>query len=126
MNSMAKKMAGILIGTALILGETSCTSSPQESKSVKLDGECSEDFSSTNVIVTLEKELSSEEIDALASDFGLTVLYKYESFNMCALASPKPLSAGEMDSLIERLSGDSRVLSAEKDRIMHTMDSSVQ
>lgn len=77
------------------------------------------EHSMRTVIVSLEHEMSDAEVESLAADYGLNVLYNYSSLNMCALASPKDLSEKQLIELMDRLTGDSRVLSVDRDYIMH-------
>ena len=77
------------------------------------------EHSMRTVIVSLEHQMSDDEVEALAADYGLNVVYNYSSFNMCALASDVDLTEKQLINLMDRLSEDSRVLSVDRDYIMH-------
>ncbi len=78
-----------------------------------------EEYSHRTVIVSLADGVTSEQIDSLAVDFGLEVVYKYSIINGCALSSPRDLSDREFDKLISEMEKDTRVVSVSKDRIYH-------
>ena len=67
--------------------------------------------------MSLADGVTSEQIDSLAADFGLDVVYKYSIINGCALSSPRELSDRELDKLISEMEKDLRVVSVSKDRI---------
>ena len=78
-----------------------------------------EEYSHRTVIVTLAENVTPEQIDSLAEDFGLSVGYKYSIINGCSLSSPRDLTDKELDELISRLEKDSRVISVSKDQIYY-------
>lgn len=96
---------------------------PEQLKRISKSGMEAE-YSHTTVIISLEEDVTSEQIDELASDFGLNVVYKYSIIQGCALASPTPLSDSELDDLIDNLKKDPRVIDAGKDMIMHLYNDS--
>ncbi|MBQ5400366.1 MAG: hypothetical protein IIU15_04000 [Treponema sp.] len=84
---------------------------------LKGNSNTAEEYSHRTVIVSLADGVTSEQIDSLAADFGLDVVYKYSIINGCALSSPRELSDRELDKLISEMEKDLRVVSVSKDRI---------
>jgi len=85
----------------------------------EISGNAVQEYSHRTVIVSLEEGVSSEDVDLLAADFNLSVVYKYSIINACALTADRDLTDAELDDLIDRLEKDSRVLSVGKDYVYH-------
>ncbi|MCR5607019.1 MAG: hypothetical protein K6F69_09435 [Treponema sp.] len=79
-------------------------------------------YSHNTIIVMLVNGTTADDIKRLASDFNLDIVYSYSVINGCALASKKELSEVELSTLLEKLTSDSRVLTAEKDYIYTLSD----
>lgn len=79
------------------------------------------EYSKRTVIVNLSGELSDSDVEKLAGDYDLDIVYIYKNFNSCALSAKRDLTEEEMASLIEKLTNDSRVLSVSRDAIMHLL-----
>lgn len=80
------------------------------------------EYSHNTVIVMLVDGTVAEDINKLASDYQLNVVYNYTVINGCALSSDKELTEDVLSDLIEKLSSDRRVLSVEKDYIYTLSD----
>lgn len=76
------------------------------------------EYFSRNIIVSLKEHLSENEVNALAADFNLEVLYYYRNFNICSLSSKEKLDDLQMEALITSIEADERVNFAEGDGII--------
>ena len=85
----------------------------------EISGKSVQEYSHRTLIVSLEEGVKSEDVDQLAADFNLSVVYKYSIVNACALSADHDLTDEELDELILKLEKDERVLSAAKDYVYH-------
>ncbi len=86
--------------------------------SVEFVEQNNESYSLHNVIVSLKQDVTDEDIDKLAQNFNLSVIYRMKTLNMCVLSSEKECTPNELDELIAKISEQEIVLSAMKDEIL--------
>lgn len=77
------------------------------------------EYSRRTVIVTLSQNLSDEEAISLARDYGLGLIYNYRNFASCCLGTGIDYTDSQMDALKAKLEKDPRVISVERDYIVH-------
>ena len=76
-------------------------------------------YSSRTVIVSLDSSATDKDVDDLAAEFNLNVIYRMNMLNMCALSGERDFSPAELDALIEEISKKPFVVGAMKDEIVH-------
>ena len=80
------------------------------------------EYSADTLIVQLDPETDEAGARELAERHGLEIVYLYRSFSSMAVKTPSPLTAEEMDALMEELEGEEGVLGVGRDYITRLDD----
>ena len=80
------------------------------------------EYSDSTLILSLDPDMTEETFAALLEQYGLHVIYDYDSFTMAAVGTEKPCTADELDRLIASLSEEKGVLGVEKDNVIRLTD----
>ncbi|MBR1471135.1 MAG: hypothetical protein IJ600_05780 [Lachnospiraceae bacterium] len=70
------------------------------------------------VILSVKEDTPKAAMEGLAEEYGMTILYAYENFNMYAMQLEQGLTAEEMKAFLKELEENEYVLLAEPDGIM--------
>ena len=77
--------------------------------------------SDDTLIISLENGITTDDISDLLKENGLEILYDYDNMNMIAVRC-SPMTDEELSLLIDKLSSDDRIVSAEPDLIVTVND----
>ena len=78
-------------------------------------GEDGRNYSARTVLITTDGKFSEEELSALLEKYSLSLVYDYDSFNIYALASNHDMNSKELNSLLDALRSEDKIIDAEPD-----------
>lgn len=81
-----------------------------------------QEVSSTVILITTAEDFSDEDLQALLKKYGLSVKYSYDIGSIYALSADHEMNAKELTALIESISKENKILSAEPDQVIRLTD----